>query len=265
MHTSCLNWGDWFKDEALSQCREGTRGIWVDAIGRMETGNTDRVTGQLCRLPAVLRANMENILLAAIELAETGTADVYINETPVLEWRQENARKAISEVSIMANGLANARLTIVCRRLSRELEIRKLRSQAGKIGAENRWHKPNQSDGNTQEREIGAGHKSEIEPALVPSEAWPEIREMVGKVLEAYGLDPAMPDGLKMRSLLQSNLAELYLTGVRAETLKGVLQWARSPKARFVPKDPLSLTDPVKFAKWQTMEQEQYRERTKLR
>jgi len=138
-HWTKYNWGDWFKDEAVAQCRPATRGIWHDAYGRMLTAGTDRICGKLERLTHLLRASSIEIVQAAFDLAETNTAIVLLDGKPILEWREEMARKNLPEADWMANDMANSTLTLICRRLSRELHTSKIRAEVGRKGAAKRW------------------------------------------------------------------------------------------------------------------------------
>jgi len=135
-HWASFNWGDWFKDDAVASCSLQTQGAWINAIGRMYSNGTDRIAGTLLQCVGKLRAQtVEQVLQAAIELAATGTADVWIAGKPIVEWRQALAHNVLSEASVMANGWQNLGLVIVCRRRTKELKLRAVRSQAGTLGA----------------------------------------------------------------------------------------------------------------------------------
>ena len=145
-HATYFHWGDWFADESVAQCREATRGIWIDALGRMITAESDRVEGTVDRLVFSLRTCPEILFQAALDLAETGAADVLLDGMPILTWRERRASEGLSEFEFITNSLTKVRLTLISRRLARELESRQLHSKAGKIGMEIRWHKDNEKN-----------------------------------------------------------------------------------------------------------------------
>lgn len=101
---------DWRGDPSLSRCSATTRGVWIDAISAMMLLGTDRLTGTDAELARDCRCEISEIYTAHKELQHTKTADVS-----------------------MQNGCK----TWVCRRLSRELEISKIRA----VSASKRWSK----------------------------------------------------------------------------------------------------------------------------
>ena len=140
-HYTNLHWGDWFKDTAV--LRLATRGLWIDIIGVMATRQSDRIHSQFERLPFVLRATMQDIMLASLDLAENDAAEVLVDGVPIIQWRENNVLSGINEMDWITNSMAKAWLTIICRRRSKELEIKHKRSEAGKLGMAVRYQKDN--------------------------------------------------------------------------------------------------------------------------
>lgn len=111
-------WRLWTSDPALSMCQPATRGIWMDALCAMMEQGTDRLAGSVEQLARVCRCSAAEMEAAIADLEANNAASV--------------------ESKPLANGQQNVSKILVCRRLSRELEIKQLRSEAGAHGASKR-------------------------------------------------------------------------------------------------------------------------------
>lgn len=100
--------GEWMKDPCLSLCSPSTRGIWIDlccAIHELDHGG--QITGTAEQLSRPCRCSVAEFVNAAAELRQTTTADITDR-----------------------NGV----YTIVCRRIRRDLRLRRIRAEAGRKG-----------------------------------------------------------------------------------------------------------------------------------
>lgn len=101
---------DWKGDPELSRCSAETRGVWIDAIATMMILGTDRLIGTNEELARDCRCNPCKINAIHKQLTDTNTATT----------SEQNGCK-----------------TWICRRLSKELQIKGLRSAS----ASSRWCK----------------------------------------------------------------------------------------------------------------------------
>lgn len=115
---------DWSSEPGLRLCCAATRGIWAEALNTMMLRGNDRVQGTLQQLSRLCCCEEQEMSLAVQQLSEQNVAQV-------------------SE--------QNGNIIILNRRLARQLEIKKLRSEAGKISATKRQ----------QAKEQTAQHRSE--------------------------------------------------------------------------------------------------------
>ena len=108
--------GDWKKDPAVTRCSPATRGIWFDFLCDMHEAQSGGVlTGsrdELCRAGRCFHADLDKALS---ELADTRAADISERE---------------------------GKVTVICRRMHREAEISRKRSDAGSKGQAKRQQIP---------------------------------------------------------------------------------------------------------------------------
>jgi len=220
-HYTNLHWGDWFKDTAC--LRPATRGIWLDMIGEMARRGTDRIHSQFDRLPFVLRDTPAGIMQAAIELAENDTADVLVDGVPLLAWRSKLSADGISELDWITNRMAKAYLTVICRRRAKELEIRKIRSEAGKKGMAQRWQTDNKPDNKPPNKPVtpsGNGNGNGITEGVqgeTPKPPEPEYKpwresadRILAKMSTLAGHTTPVPSTVQEREVIYGALNEGY-------------------------------------------------------
>jgi hypothetical protein len=110
---------DWLSDPALSMCSAATRGVWMDLLCAMYSGNTGDLTGTAEQLARIARCTPEEVAAALDELQLTKTANVTCH----------------------ANVTESHKIfTVMSRRIARECKIRqdnKLRKQRQRCRAEN--------------------------------------------------------------------------------------------------------------------------------
>lgn len=130
---------DWKADPQLSRCSPATRGIWMDAIASMMLSNTDHISGTDAELARDCRCSEAEIQAANDELR----------------------RANVCKIS-MQNGCK----TWTCRRLERELNVSKSRSNA----ASKRWGsdaKPMQKDNANTLHDVNANSHARSASASV--------------------------------------------------------------------------------------------------
>jgi hypothetical protein len=66
----------WLSDAQLSNCQPATRGIWIDAICRMQDSRSGALTGTPQQLAVSLRCTESALMSAIDDLQTTGAADV---------------------------------------------------------------------------------------------------------------------------------------------------------------------------------------------
>ncbi len=125
--------GDWKKDHNLSLCSPATRGVWIDLLCSLHDGRIGNVTGTPHQLAQLCRTDAASMHASLLELQATGAANV-------------------SE----RNGV----FTIICRRMTKALEVSQSRAKAGaKGGARNKQKEPvpeyeNEDEGKQKVREF---------------------------------------------------------------------------------------------------------------
>jgi hypothetical protein len=102
---------NWSSEPGLRLCCAATRGIWAEALNTMMLRGSDRVEGTLQQLSRLCCCENDEMTTAVQQLSEQNVAQV--NEQ-------------------------NGNISIINRRMARELEIKRLRSEAGKISATKR-------------------------------------------------------------------------------------------------------------------------------
>ena len=106
--------GDWLRDPRLTLCSPPTRGIYFDLLLNIYDDNQDgTITGTLEQLARLGRCNIHAAMMALVELHENRTADFLVNGENI----ENDFRGHILK--------DNAKITIINRRLARELKTRK--------------------------------------------------------------------------------------------------------------------------------------------
>lgn len=94
--------GDWKKDPQLSQCSLATRGAWIELLCAMhDNGRTGIITGTIKELAQICRCNATQMRAALHQLGTSKTAHVTLGHAG-----------------------SNAKITVVNRRMQRELKAR---------------------------------------------------------------------------------------------------------------------------------------------
>lgn len=99
--------GDWKKDDALLRCSLSARGAWIEMLLWMHEANTGKFVGTFDEVAMIVRGKIDEVRAAFREIGEKGAAD-------------------ISE--------SGEQVTIVSRRVVRDLEKKRQASEWGKRG-----------------------------------------------------------------------------------------------------------------------------------
>lgn len=98
---------DWRADAALAMCSPATRGIWMEMLCIMWQNNTDQISGTIDQLARLCRCTPAEV---------------------------EAATKEIRSADVCETVNGGAVYTLISRRRSRELQVSKAKSDAGKQG-----------------------------------------------------------------------------------------------------------------------------------
>lgn len=120
---------NWSSEPGLRLCCAATRGIWAEALNVMMLYGSDRVQGSVSDLARVCACEASEMMTAIGQLSLNRVANVFQQNVNTLYVHNGNTMLE-----------QNVNIIIVSRRRARELEIKKLRSDAGKISATKRQH-----------------------------------------------------------------------------------------------------------------------------
>jgi len=143
--------GDWLTDPQLGMCRPATRGIWIDLLcGMHKLDRSGQITGTPDQLARICRCTTVEFVQAIDELCATCTADV-----------------------IKRNG----QITVMNRRMKRQDDIARKRSDAGRAGMESRWG----SEANNKRHNKPDNKTITKTPASSSSSTWVKEKEKLKK------------------------------------------------------------------------------------
>ena len=189
------------------------------------------------------------------------------------------AERGESELDFVANSLSKSYLTVICRRRSKELMLSKVRSEAGRKGMDSRYKginkEPNKSlttagngngNGNIIDRGLGEDeNRVEIPPAKPKLDELEgeliykgkEINDWTIQALRVFEKHGPIPIGSTEAQIVKANCAELVANGKPKEKFDLLCDWTAKSENEYRPKDAASMTDPLKWTKWQqSMEDE---------
>lgn len=214
-------WRLWLSDPAVSMCQASTRGIWMDAICAMLERQSDRIGGSVPELARVCRCSESEMEQALSEISKHKVADI----------SEQNGNKIL-----------------VCRKLSRDMEISKLRAVAGKVSANKRSTNGQQTPQQTVNKPLTM--TMTITNDSPPEEGEPEGKPTVSPnllALEAHRAFPNPPNIPAAEAV--GNAAELMAAGYSPEDIRRVIEWARRP-GDYKPRSAAAVLDPSRFQKW---------------
>lgn len=125
----------WQSDPHLSQCSLAARGFWLEILCAMHAQGVYEVSGTFEQIARLTRCDSSEVAKYALELKNTGTADVTLGNADVT--------------------LSNGNVTLISRRLQRELSSRektRLRVQRHRSNSDVTLH--SNSNSNSKEEEV---------------------------------------------------------------------------------------------------------------
>jgi hypothetical protein len=133
---------DWLTDECLSECSDATQGIWMRMLLVMWINEGYELVGTISKLALKIGRPIEGVKPAVIELAETGTADVFVVENGIAKpWPPHGQPIATPIAEAWPDDSQKSVVIVRSRRLCKERGRSNLLSEWGRKGAAKRWGK----------------------------------------------------------------------------------------------------------------------------
>lgn len=137
-HWMPMNVKDCLNDPCLSVCSLATQGAWNRMVLVMFANEVYELTGTIAQLSLTIGRSTGEVKPAIFELAETGTADVFV--------MAKDGKTLLPFSKLHGKPMAKDVLVIRSRRMYKERSLSNLRSEAGRIGAEKRWQTYSKDD-----------------------------------------------------------------------------------------------------------------------
>jgi hypothetical protein len=193
----------------------------------MWQNNTDRISGTVDQLARLCRCTPEEV---------------------------EAATKEIRSADVCETVNGGAVYTLISRRRARELEVSKIKSDAGKQGGRpSDLEKQNESKTKANEKaaSASASASASVPEGMQGEPKQPNPSLLALEVHQAFPNPPTIP-----AARVVGNVAELIESGYTAAQIREAITKSRK-LGKWGPQSADSLTDPAKFQKWLSAEQEQ--------